>query len=150
MYLDIDHFKAINDSFGHAAGDAVLKELGRRIQGILRSSDMLSRLAGDEFTVLLENVGSTVAAERVAAKIQAALEPPFLIGTERLQVSASIGVAFTRYTVGTDTLGCVADEALYQAKHAGRACFRAISMSNPEDDGSTALAGSVLLEQLPT
>ncbi|MBZ2209608.1 sensor domain-containing diguanylate cyclase [Massilia soli] len=129
MYLDIDHFKSINDSFGHAAGDEVLKELGRRIQGILRSSDVLSRLAGDEFTVLLENVDSLQVAERVAGKIIAALEPDFTIGSESVHVSASIGVAFTHDEVGFDQIGSAADEALYQAKRAGRAGYRGITVN---------------------
>ncbi len=126
MYLDIDHFKAINDSLGHAAGDQVLQEFSRRIRGVLRNSDMLARLAGDEFTVILDHVNAEQDAARVAGKMLAALSAPFLIGAECLTVSSSIGIAYVNAAVEAAALGLAADEALYHAKRDGRGCFKLV------------------------
>jgi diguanylate cyclase (GGDEF)-like protein/PAS domain S-box-containing protein len=123
MYLDLDDFKRINDTHGHAAGDAVLVEFGRRVAATLRESDLLARLAGDEFTVVLEAVDSIASCEMVARKIHQALHAPFLYRGAALTISASIGVALGDGAVSQASLGAQADAALYAAKRAGKSRF---------------------------
>jgi diguanylate cyclase (GGDEF)-like protein/PAS domain S-box-containing protein len=118
-YLDVDHFKQINDSLGHAVGDAVLREFGRRLAGAVRSSDIVARLAGDEFVVVLEQVGSPLECERIAAKLQDALRPPFELDGRVVRVTSSIGIAWSAHP-DQATLAYAADEALYRSKNAGR------------------------------
>jgi diguanylate cyclase (GGDEF)-like protein/PAS domain S-box-containing protein len=123
-YLDIDHFKGINDTWGHGVGDEVLKEFAQRLTGCVRVTDTPARLAGDEFVVLLEDVKGAEEAERIGAKIVDAIRRPFATGAGNLAVTASVGIALVR---GTDVplptqdqvLGW-ADTALYAAKHGGR------------------------------
>jgi diguanylate cyclase (GGDEF)-like protein/PAS domain S-box-containing protein len=125
IFLDIDHFKQINDTLGHGAGDGVLREFGRRLSGCVRESDTVARLGGDEFLIVLENIGDSSTLETVGAKILEALTPPFALPGGPLQVSSSIGLAFAAGCgiVPADLLEC-ADLALYDAKRAGRATYR--------------------------
>jgi diguanylate cyclase (GGDEF)-like protein/PAS domain S-box-containing protein len=118
-YLDVDHFKQINDGHGHATGDAVLRELARRLAASVRSTDTVARLAGDEFVVLLEQVGSPRECERIAAKLQDAIRLPFELDGRTVQVTSSIGIAWSAHPEQA-ALALVADEALYRSKHAGR------------------------------
>jgi diguanylate cyclase (GGDEF)-like protein/PAS domain S-box-containing protein len=118
-YLDVDHFKQINDSLGHAVGDAVLREFGRRLAGAVRSSDTVARLAGDEFVVVLEQVGSPLECERIAAKLQDALRSPFELDGRVVRVTSSIGIAWSAHPEQA-ALAQAADEALYRSKNAGR------------------------------
>ncbi len=124
LYLDIDHFKSINDSLGHQAGDEVLKEFARRLTRCIRQTDKLTRLAGDEFVIVLEGMHGTEETSIVAKKIIAAMASPFsLVGQERL-VSTSIGVVIRRKgELDGDSLVRRADEALYVAKDSGRGGF---------------------------
>jgi len=110
------HFKEINDSFGHAAGDDLLKQVGPRLTGSLRSSDLLVRLGGDELGVLLMDTDPTYAAT-VARRLLASLEEPFVLGAVSVRISASIGIAIAP-TDATDTAGLLrcADLAMYRAK----------------------------------
>ena len=118
-YLDVDHFKQINDSFGHAVGDAVLREFARRLGATVRATDTVARLAGDEFVVVLEQVGSPLECERIAAKLLDALRAPFEVDGRALSVTSSIGIAWSlRPEQGA--LAQAADGALYAAKDAGR------------------------------
>ncbi len=119
-YLDVDHFKRINDSHGHGVGDEVLKEFGERLRACVRASDLPARLSGDEFVVILEEIGSVAEAERIAGKIVAAMRAPFATGAGMLAVSASVGVALWRPGQGEDALLAAADGALYVAKANGR------------------------------
>ncbi|MEZ5717774.1 MAG: diguanylate cyclase [Burkholderiaceae bacterium] len=128
MYLDIDHFKAINDSLGHAAGDEVLQEFARRLQASVRGTDTVARLAGDEFVAVLENLAGTDVAADVAQKVVSQVARPlFLVGGQPLHITTSIGIA---YCVPTDPpttpaeLMAQADAALYGAKAAGRNQFQ--------------------------
>ena len=124
MFLDIDHFKTINDTHGHAGGDAVLCEFGRRLVACVRNTDMVARLAGDEFVVLLENLADASELERLAAKMVACIRPPFHIDSVELAVTTSIGVAITTdAATSASSLLVRADEALYRAKKQGRDCF---------------------------
>jgi diguanylate cyclase (GGDEF)-like protein/PAS domain S-box-containing protein len=118
-YLDVDHFKQINDSLGHAVGDAVLREFGRRLAATVRSTDTVARLAGDEFVVVLEQVGSPLECERVAAKLLDAIRAPFGLDGRTLAVTSSIGIAWSARP-DQAALAHAADESLYRSKHAGR------------------------------
>ncbi|MDE2628556.1 MAG: diguanylate cyclase [Burkholderiales bacterium] len=121
MFLDIDHFKAINDALGHAGGDAVLCEFARRLKACVRTTDMVARFAGDEFVVLLEGVEGAAELDRLAAKVVACIRPRFQVGAAALDVTTSVGV--TLYGGAEQTAAEVlsrADGALYQAKKQGR------------------------------
>jgi diguanylate cyclase (GGDEF)-like protein/PAS domain S-box-containing protein len=121
LYLDVDHFKQINDRHGHAVGDAVLVEFARRLSASVRNSDLVARLAGDEFTVLLQDVAGEAGVELVANKILAAMRAPFVLGALTLQVGASIGAALAEPpNLAPARLLDAADHALYTAKQAGR------------------------------
>ncbi len=122
--IDIDHFKTINDSLGHAAGDLVLQEFARRLRQAVRASDTVFRLAGDEFTIVLEGVNTSAQCAPVAAKVIELLATPFVIGGRTLPVSASVGVAWNAGAVSAHSLSEQADRALYAAKAGGRNCFR--------------------------
>ncbi len=121
MFIDIDHFKPINDNLGHAVGDALLKELAGRIRGALRESDTAARIGGDEFMVLLHHVNQAADAVIVAEKIRLAIHAFCVIGRHTVSVSASIGIAVFPED-GTDMLMLSkhADEAMYHAKEQGR------------------------------
>ncbi|MCO5104303.1 MAG: diguanylate cyclase [Burkholderiaceae bacterium] len=127
MYLDIDHFKAINDSLGHAAGDEVLCEFARRLQASVRATDLAVRLAGDEFVVVLENLCGTEVAGAVAQKIvDQVARPVFDVHGRPLSITTSIGIAFHAASSPPATpaeLLARADGALYAAKAAGRNRF---------------------------
>ncbi len=118
-YLDVDHFKQINDGLGHAVGDTVLREFARRLGAAVRSSDTVARLAGDEFVVVLEQVRSPLECERIAAKLLDAIRPPFALDGRTLQVTTSIGIAWSPRPEQA-ALTHAADEAMYLSKHAGR------------------------------
>jgi len=121
MYLDIDHFKQINDSLGHNAGDELLRGFAGRLSQTLRSSDTVARLGGDEFTVIMEGLSKPEVAATVAAKIVQAMSTPFSFEQQTLRVTTSIGLAFYQGGTATPhTLIKQADEMLYQAKGAGR------------------------------
>lgn len=117
LFVDLDDFKAINDNLGHAMGDAVLQAAARTILGAVRQVDTVARLAGDEFTVLCENVDSEDAAQQIAAKLRQAFEPPLDIHGQPYAVRASVGLSlFPRDAQDAHTLLASADAAMYQAK----------------------------------
>ena len=124
LYLDVDRFKQVNDSLGHAAGDEVLREVARRLQGCVREPDVVARLSGDEFAVLLEDVEVPGTAVKVAQRIHAALEVPLRVHHREVATTASIGIAVgdARYATADEILRD-ADVALYRAKAAGRSRF---------------------------
>jgi diguanylate cyclase (GGDEF)-like protein/PAS domain S-box-containing protein len=126
LYLDIDKFKGVNDSYGHAAGDALLKEFAARLAGCVRATDTVGRLGGDEFGILLEDLTETDAVTRIADKILAAMRQPMSADGRDLVVSTSIGVVvFGAQPVDApDVLAKRADAALYEAKAAGRDTYR--------------------------
>lgn len=121
LFLDLDRFKNINDTLGHAIGDKVLQETAARLRDILRESDTVARLGGDEFVVLVENVDEPHRGGIIAEKILASFKPPFLQDKEPLAVSTSIGIA-TYPSDGRDaqTLLKNADIAMYRSKEMGR------------------------------
>ena len=123
MFLDIDYFKSINDSLGHAAGDAVLKEFGRRLRQSVRDTDMAARYAGDEFVILLEGVAGAAEALLVAGKVLAAMRPAFNLPSRTLHATTSIGVALSEEDEDFASLFVRADTALYAAKKEGKNRF---------------------------
>ena len=121
LFIDLDHFKTINDLHGHDVGDAVLQEVARRLKQCARASDSLCRLGGDEFTIVMEDATFPEAAQQVAERIIWALDPPIDIGGHALLCRASIGIAiYPTHGHDAETLLKQADMAMYQAKHAGR------------------------------
>lgn len=125
LFLDLDQFKPINDTLGHAAGDAVLCEIARRLDAVACRRDVLARLAGDEFVLLIRDTVDEPAIARVASRILAAVAAPFAVDGRAVQLSASIGITFfPRHADTPADLLHQADTALYDAKRAGRNCFR--------------------------
>lgn len=121
FYLDVDHFKSINDTLGHDNGDLLLQEFARRLTQCVRASDTVARMGGDEFTVLMEDIALAADADAVAVKILEAVRKPVMLGHVCIQVSTSIGVAlYNGETVTQDRLIKVSDDALYQSKQNGR------------------------------
>lgn len=121
LYLDVDRFKVINDSLGHLAGDAFLQAIASRLRACVRAPDVVARLAGDEFAILLDAVGTPAEAEQVASRVLAALHQPLTVGGRELEPSASVGVALgSGGRQRADGLLRDADRALYRAKELGR------------------------------
>ncbi|MES2759137.1 MAG: EAL domain-containing protein [Pseudomonadota bacterium] len=124
IFLDLDHFKEVNDRLGHAAGDALLVEAARRIAGCVRASDTLARLGGDEFTVIVSGIDHVGNVERIAQALVAALAKPFDLQGERVFISASAGVAlYPPDAANVADLLARADQAMYASKQAGRNRF---------------------------
>ena len=121
MFLDLDHFKRINDTLGHAAGDVLLRNIAERITRTLRGSDTASRLGGDEFVVLLPQIERREDAGAVAEKILRAVSQPYDLGGQAQTVSFSIGIAvFPDDGADSEALMHGADAAMYRAKSTGR------------------------------
>jgi len=121
MYLDVDHFKLVNDGLGHNFGDKLLADIAHRLQGALRASDTISRIGGDEFSILLPEVTNTEAVAGVARKILDSLSKPFSVDGHDLFVTASIGIScFPTDGDDVETLLKCADAAMYRAKELGR------------------------------
>jgi diguanylate cyclase (GGDEF)-like protein len=121
LFIDLDRFKEINDSLGHATGDALLRIASRRIRESVRGSDTVARLGGDEFAVILHIIGRVEDAGRVAQKIIDALREPFILSGRELTVTTSIGIAiYPLDGMNADLLMRNADTAMYRAKQQGR------------------------------
>jgi diguanylate cyclase (GGDEF)-like protein len=121
LFIDLDRFKAINDTLGHEAGDKLLQEMGTRIKDTVRTSDVVARLGGDEFVVLVQEVGEAAQVETVARKILSTLIKPMIISGQECRVSASIGICMYPADAQTEqSLMKNADIAMYRAKEAGK------------------------------
>lgn len=124
MLLDLDHFKPINDHYGHDAGDLLLRAIGHRLREHVRTNDMVARLGGDEFAVLICGADAQQHAQEIAARLLCELAKPVLYGANRLTVTISIGAAlFPQHAQQFASLYKAADEAMYQAKQQGRSGF---------------------------
>lgn len=137
IFLDLDHFKPINDQFGHGVGDQLLCQVALRLRQCLRESDTLARVGGDEFVILLPQSSLSQTAMRVADKLIAALAPPFEVQGRHLSISVSIGMAgFPEH--GSDEVELVrhADQAMYLAKRAGRSAVKIYTGAAMPDHGA--------------
>jgi diguanylate cyclase (GGDEF)-like protein/PAS domain S-box-containing protein len=123
LFLDLDHFKRINDQHGHAVGDDLLVESAKRLQSVLRASDLAARTGGDEFVVVCADMESPVDAEQLAHRIALTLGAPFDVQGREVSVSASIGIAIAEDGCTSDELLSRADTAAYRAKERGRNCY---------------------------
>lgn len=125
MFIDLDKFKPVNDNYGHAVGDLLLKEVANRIKLSLRESDTVARIGGDEFVVLLKNIKDAQDALTVGEKIRTSLNMPFMLTTLSLEISSSIGISvFPEHGSDEVTLCKNADTAMYQVKESGRDAVR--------------------------
>ena len=152
LFMDLDDFKTINDSLGHAAGDRMLAEVGERLKNSLRQADTAARLGGDEFAILLEDGGDGVDAAEVAARILASLEGPFHLEGKEVFARASIGIATadarTGGPEGAEELLRNADVAMYMAKEAGKGRYQVFepamhdtALQTPRAQGGPAARG---------
>jgi len=141
LYIDLDRFKDVNDTRGHACGDRLLQEAARRLQGCVREMDTVSRLGGDEFTVILPEIADSLSATAIANKILGELARPFDLDGCEIHLSASIGI--TTYPEDGDTPGVLlqnADTAMYRAKSGGRNTYRFFTWEmNQEAEGRVSL-----------
>jgi diguanylate cyclase (GGDEF)-like protein/PAS domain S-box-containing protein len=126
MYMDIDHFKQVNDRHGHAAGDVVLRVFGQRLAACVRRGDLAARLGGDEFVVLVEDAVTPADAEAIARKLIETMAEGIVFDRTPLHVTTSIGIAFCPDASAAQALTSAADAALYAAKEAGRNTWRLV------------------------
>jgi diguanylate cyclase (GGDEF)-like protein len=131
MYMDVDHFKQVNDGYGHAAGDEVLRVFGQRLSACVRSGDLVARLGGDEFVVLIEDLAAPQTAEGIARKLIAAMAEGIAVEGNTLHVTISIGIAYSMHPAVSKTLAAAADAALYAAKKAGRNTWQLLMTDDP-------------------
>jgi diguanylate cyclase (GGDEF)-like protein len=124
LFIDIDNFKSVNDTMGHAAGDELITQVARRIRSAVRPADVCARLGGDEFAIIVEHMKDLEDSTLVAERILAAMDQPFYVDGRELNVHCSIGVAISEHGVeGADELTRNADVAMYVAKSRGKARF---------------------------
>lgn len=125
LFIDLDHFKEINDSLGHTQGDRLLVAVAKRLRERLREEDTVARLGGDEFVILIEHLRSSMDASALAETIQDAFSEPMDLGDRELSITASIGISlYPDDGTDTETLLRTADAAMYRAKSEGRNGFR--------------------------
>jgi diguanylate cyclase (GGDEF)-like protein len=146
LFCDLDDFKTVNDTLGHGAGDELLIEVGHRLRGAIRSTDLAARLGGDEFAVLLMGLAQRDDADRVAERVMQAFAAPFSIGGQQFGVRISIGIAFGADSAGVSELMRDADIAMYQAKGHGKGRFERFRPGALAGNGSL-LAMQSMLEQ---
>ena len=131
LFIDLDHFKQVNDTHGHAAGDAVLVEFADRLRKSVRAPDTVARLSGDEFAIVVGELNDIGQVEHVAAHIVDTLAAPFELEDKRLSISASIGISYSAQgRESAQSLVGRADRKLYQAKAAGRGRFSSATEAN--------------------
>ena len=119
IFIDLCGFKEINDTFGHAAGDEVLKVAGTRLRSAVRPYDQVGRFGGDEFLVVCPRVETAAVSLEVAKRITASLVQPVNITTHVMELRASVGVAWSSKVIDADTLVAQADHAMYESKRNG-------------------------------
>ena len=154
LFADLDHFKDVNDTYGHHVGDELLRAVGHRLRGLLRPGDTLARFSGDEFVVLCEDLSSPTDVDGLAARVYNTMATPFVLSSVSLSVTASVGIAFAG--PGEDVsnqLVVAADRAMYVVKHHGRGGHRIVDVRSGtpaprrnriEDQLSAALAADQL------
>jgi diguanylate cyclase (GGDEF)-like protein len=133
LFLDLDGFKSVNDTFGHAIGDELLRHVSRRLQGIIRDSDLIARLGGDEFALLHTPDASRASAEALARRILQTVSAPYAIGGHALSIGTSIGIQLSGPGNNKpEKLLSDADAALYRVKQEGKGSFQFIALPDPE------------------
>lgn len=153
LYIDLDHFKEVNDSLGHEAGDVLLVKVTERIKHLVRESDVISRLGGDEFSIIFTELNDSLRVDRVTQDIIEALRKPFQLDVDQVYISASVGITlYPNDADDTSTLLKNADQAMYLAKKSGRSCYRYFRPSMQEAAEKrqaliTDLHGALELEQ---
>jgi len=134
LFLDLDHFKEVNDTLGHEMGDLLLQEAAKRLQECVRAHDTVARMGGDEFTVILNNIDSNMNADSVAQKILNMLTQPYLLRGHLTYITASIGISiYPNDGKEVDVLLKNADQAMYAAKDKGRNCYHYFTASMQAD-----------------
>ena len=137
LYCDVDHFKRINDTLGHRAGDLVLQDVARRLESVLREDDTIARVGGDEFVIVFEELSDATEATRIAERARLAMSAPVLIDGQVVRVTGSIGVSLSgRAGEDVDSLLRRADDAMYMAKGNGRnqVAFATDELTNGGDE----------------
>lgn len=125
LFADVDRFKAVNDTYGHSVGDALLVAIAQRLSRITRPGDILARVSGDEFVILCEDLTDPVDAQHLAARIQSSLAAPFELRSVTLRITASVGIAYAGPgELVSEQLVSDADSAMYEAKRQGGASHR--------------------------
>ncbi len=149
LFLDLDRFKNINDSYGHAVGDGLLKEAAKRIKNLVRKEDTVSRYAGDEFVVFMENIPDAKNPAKLAQKLINTFNAPVYIKGYRLKISISVGISlFPQNGKDTDTLIKNADTAMYRAKKEGRNNFQYYSLELTTEASKKMSTESALRQSL--
>jgi diguanylate cyclase (GGDEF)-like protein/PAS domain S-box-containing protein len=134
MFIDLDHFKSINDTLGHACGDKLLVAVAERLGQAVRRSDVISRLSGDEFAILITCMDQPDQIEALANKLVAAINQPFMVGPHRVNTAISVGISlFPADGVSVEDLLEQADAAMYQAKKTGGNACRFSLTNSPCD-----------------
>jgi diguanylate cyclase (GGDEF)-like protein len=125
MFVDLDRFKPVNDSFGHRIGDELLKSVARRLKNCIRKADTVARTGGDEFVIVLSDIGRAADAATISSKVLDELSRPFHIEDHELDISCSIGISvFPQDGKDIATLMINADKAMYHAKKTGRSNYQ--------------------------
>ena len=137
MMVDLDLFKAVNDSAGHLVGDEVLRTVGKRLVACVRDKDLVYRIGGDEFTVLVENVTDQHYLRHIAERILSTMSEPFAVGDDVFRVGASIGISLYPFD-GQDAESLLkkADDAMYAVKRNGGNGWRSFQSQNVEQEDS--------------
>lgn len=149
MYLDPDYFKTVNDSFGHLAGDQLLRQVAERITSVLRDSDTAARIGGDEFAIILPEANNPEIAERIAGNLLTSLAEPFDLDSQQATISASIGITqFPADGEEPDALMKKADQAMYAAKRLGRNAFKVFSQEVDDIDSDDGYIDTATLTQI--
>lgn len=139
LFCDLDHFKVINDTFGHAVGDQLLMTVADEMGRAVRPGDTISRFGGDEFVVLAEDLEGPDDAGVLASRLLSVMTQPLVIEGEQVDMTMSIGVAVATGVDDPSALIAAADTAMYRAKRAGRSCYRMAAMANDPTDPATDL-----------
>ena len=132
VYLDLDHFKQVNDTLGHLAGDALLVEAAQRMKANIRESDTIARIGGDEFALVCPEIRQLGEVVEIVERLLKSMIEPFVLEAGTCNVSVSIGIALAENgdDISPEELKRKADLALYDAKRAGRNCFRVFNVAD--------------------
>ena len=135
LFIDLDKFKSVNDNYGHLAGDSILKTVAMRLKSIIRSTDTVYRIGGDEFIIILKNLKKIANAEKIAMEVLKTLSSAFTYNENQLFVGACIGISiFPEHGIDKDTLSKKADLAMYEVKHKGGNGYKIYSSLMNEED----------------